>query len=104
MSGFKHAAVSVVPNASRVRGQLLHIGPDRGGRGSLWEVKVKEARDVPGMPNFAVAHVGKAINIYVHPELKSPLKAGDTLEARVAYRGDERGGEFAIVDDDVRRL
>jgi hypothetical protein len=103
VSGFK-AGVSVVPNASRVRGQLVRIAPDRGGRGSFWKVAVRETHDIPGMPNFAAAHVGKTINIYVHPELKSALKKGDDLEARVAYRGDERGGLFALVEDDVRRL
>jgi hypothetical protein len=103
MTEFKRAGISAVPNASRVRGQLLRISSDTGGRGSFWEIAVHEASDVPGMPNFAAAHIGKTITVYVHPELKHGFKQGDAVEAQVAYRGDERGGQFALVEDDVQK-
>ncbi|MBI1743122.1 hypothetical protein HYR54_08665 [Candidatus Acetothermia bacterium] len=94
----------VTPNASRVRGQLVRIVPDPSGRGSLWEIAIDRAQDVEGLPNFAQAYVGKTIQVYVHPELKLVLNIGDTLQARIAFRGDERGGQFVLIEDDASKL
>lgn len=94
----------VVPNASQIRGRLLQIRPEPDGRGAVWEVAVDEAHDVDGMPNFARELVGRPIQVYVHPELRPAVTESDPLEARVTYRGDERGGRFVVVGDELRKL
>ncbi len=104
MSGFQPSGVPVVPNASQVRGRLLRIKPEPGARGFVWEIAVYEARDIEGLPNFAKAHVGKIIQVYVHQESHRDLAEADSVEARIAFRGDERGGRFVLIEDDVRKL
>lgn len=104
MPGHQPAGVPVVPNASQVRGRLIRIKPEPGERGSVWEIAVEEARDVEGFPNFAQAHVGQIIQVYVHPSIQHELAETDRMEARLAFRGDERGGRFVLIDDDVRKL
>lgn len=94
----------MVPNASRVRGRLIGIEPEPDGNGANWEIALDEAQDVDGLPNFARAYTGQVIQVYVHPELQTDVSEKDRLEARVSYRGDERGGRFALVEDDVRKL
>jgi hypothetical protein len=94
----------VVPNAGYVQGKLVAVEPDPAGTGSVWQIAVHEARDVPGLPNFAASSIGKTIAVYIHPELKADVDVGATLQARVTYRGDERGGRFALIEDDVRRI
>lgn len=96
--------VSVVPNASRVRGTLLAVRPNVSGRGYLWDIAVEQTFDVEGLPNFVAPQVGKTIHAYVHPRLRSPVHTGEALEARIAFRGDERGGRFVLVEDDVRPI
>ncbi len=104
MPEFQRSGVPVVPNASLVRGRLERIEPEPGGSGSVWEIGVDGSDDVEGMPNFTRTRVGQKIQVYVHPQFPRTLKAKDTVEARVAYRGDERGGRFVLVDDQVRKL
>jgi hypothetical protein len=94
----------VVPNASRVHGKLVHIRPDPAGDGAIWELAVAEALDVDGLPNFVATATGQTISVYVHAGLRTAFREADLVEARVAYRGDQRGGRFALVEDDVRRL
>ena len=48
--------------------------------------------------------MGKTIQVYVHPRLQSALAEKDILEARVAFRGDERGGRFVLTEDQVRKV
>lgn len=98
------AGISVVPNASQVRGMVKHIVPDGNGRGSIWEIAVDETCDVDGLPNFAQAYVGTTIHTYVHPKLHPPIAENDKVQARVAFCGDERGGRFVLIDDDIQRL
>ncbi len=98
------ASISVAPNASQVRGTLKHIMPEGSGRGSTWEIAVDEACDIDGLPNFAQAYVGTTIHTYIHPQLHFPIAENDKVQARVAFRGDERGGCFVLIDDDVQRL
>ena len=94
--------VPVVPNASRIRGRIVR--QTAGEEGALWEISLDTAEDVEGMPNFAHSYVGQTIQVHLHPTLKTSVKQGDSVEARVAYRGDERGGRFAIVGDDVKKV
>jgi hypothetical protein len=101
---FRPAGAQAKPNQSKVRGRLLGIKPEPDGYGSDWQIAVDDAQDVDGLPNFARSHVGQTISVYVHPELEHDLKENDEVEARVSYRGDERGGRFALVEDDVKKL
>jgi len=98
------ASISVVPNASQVRGTLKHIVPEGSGRGFTWEIAVDETCDIDGLPNFAQAYVGTTIHAYIHPRLHIPIAENDQVQARVAFRGDEHGGRFILIDDDIQRL
>lgn len=104
MTAFQSSGVPVIPNASKVRGRLIRIKPELGGRGSVWDIEVADAHDVEGLPNFAQAYVGKAIKVYVNTQLQHDLAESDELEARIAFMGDERGGRFVLIEDDVRKL
>ena len=104
MAAPRLSGAPVVPNAGKVIGRLLRITPEPTGHGSVWEIAVEDSRDVDDLPNFTKSHVGGAISVYVHPQLKHDLSETDRLEARVAFRGDERGGRFVLVDDDLRKL
>lgn len=98
------AAVPVAPNASQVRGIVARVTPEGDGCGSLWEIAVDETRDVDGMPNFAQPYVGTTIQTYIHPRLQTDVREKDRVQARVAFRGDARGGRFVLIDDDVHKL
>jgi hypothetical protein len=93
----------VRPNACRIRGKVLEIHPEPDNAGAVWDVALSEAQDVPGSPNFAANLVGRTIHLYVHPDLAEPVSAGDHVSATVSYRGDERGGRFAVVEDGAHR-
>lgn len=92
----------VVPNAGYVVGSLRRIVADPDG-GSVWTIAVEETRDIGNHPNFAKDRAGAALDVYVGPGLKKAFHEGDRIQARVVYRGDERGGRFALVDDDVKK-
>jgi len=100
----RFSGVAVIPNASRVRGRVLRVSAEPGGHGSVWDIAVETAHDIEGFPNFVKDHVGKTIQVYVHPRLQSALAEKDILEARVAFREDERGGRFVLTEDQVRKV
>jgi len=104
MSWDRPRSVPVVPNVAVVRGNFIGTEPSLDGDGSTWKIAVEESRDVEGMPNFVHPQVGKTIQVFVGS--KHPLDFGvnDALEARVAYRGDERGGRFVLMGSDIRKL
>jgi hypothetical protein len=104
MSGPRPAGVPAAPNASQIRGRLVGIEPNPEGPGSIWEIAIEEARDVEGMANFAQARVGQPIQVYVQPQLRHNLATADEIEARVTFRGDERGGSFFLIDESVRKV
>ena len=104
MAESRLSGVAVVPNASRVRGRLLRVSTESGSHGSVWDIAVEAAHDIEGLPNFVKDHVGKTIQVYVQPHVQSKLAEKDTLEARVAFRGDERGGRFVLSADKARKV
>jgi hypothetical protein len=104
MTGPLRSGVPAKPNEARVRGKLLRAAPAGDGRGSLWDLALDEAHDIEGLPNFARSYVGRTISVYAQRDLPAGAAASDRLEAHVAWRGDERGGRFVLVDDDVRKL
>lgn len=104
MDNYRSRGVPTAPNESIVCGELVEIGAGPDGMGSIWKVRVDDARDVGELPNFTRARVGETIMIYVHPEMRKEFKAGDTIEVNVSFQGDERGGAFFLMGEKVRKL
>lgn len=103
MSGPRPSGVPVIPNASVVRGRIVDVKPEPDGYGSVLGIAVDEARCLDGMADFVGEHVGETIRVYAHPELQVGVVEGAEIETRVTFRGDERGGRFALIDG-VREL
>jgi hypothetical protein len=105
VSDRKPLRVPVIPNEALVRGKLVSI-KTRGDGGSDFDIIVDNASDVSGYPNFAHSYIGQTIRLSVPPgvQFRDALKENNSIEARVAYRGDERGGRFNLVDDHIRKL
>jgi hypothetical protein len=104
MPGFRPAPAPVQPNASKVRGRLVQITPRPEGLGEVWAIAVDDVASVDGLLNFAEAHVGDVIAVYVNERLRHRFTEQDRLEARIAFRGDQRGGRFVLIKDNVRRV
>jgi len=96
-------AVPAVPNASKVRGKLLKAERDPDG-GWLWHVAMDDSQDVPGLPNFTRSYIGRVIDIYSRLSPSVIPHDGSRVEAKVSYRGDERGGLFLLSGDELRNL
>ncbi len=96
--------VPAAPNECVVRGKVASLGPAPEGEGRVLGLKIEEAEDVDGMPNFARTRVGQQINVFVPPGEAKGLKKGDRVEARVSYEGDERGGMFFLKEKGARKL
>jgi hypothetical protein len=92
-----------MPNAARIRGKILHILPEADGFGAIWEVAIRDVQDVPGFTNFARSYRGDTVSLFVNPGLQARATAHDRIAAKVAFRGDERGGRFVVLDDDLRK-
>src|SRR5436309_2217806 len=86
--------VSAIPNAGLVRGRFIGAQPEEWG--STWEIAVEESTDVEGMPNFVKPHIGQTIRVFVGDKAPTDVEVNDALQARVEYRGDERGGRFVV--------
>ena len=97
------ARAPVMPNAGRIRGQVVSVRPEADGRGTTWEVAIRDVQDVPGMANFARSYQGGTVALFVHPGLTGRAGVHDTITAKVAFRGDEHGGRFVVVDDDLHK-
>lgn len=82
---------------------IVGVKPEPDGFGSVLGIAVDEARGLDGMADFVGEHVGETISVYAHPELRIGVGEGVEIEARVAFRGDARGGRFALIDG-VREL
>jgi hypothetical protein len=96
--------VNAAPNESKIRGKIVKIDPGPEGLGSIWTIEVSETEDIDNLPNFARRYVGKLISVLVHPEMKKEIKEFDIIEAHLTFQGDERGGEFFLIDDKVRHV
>ncbi len=97
------ARVPVMPNAGRIRGQVVRIQPEPDGFGATWEVLVRDVQDVPGLANFARSYHGGTLPLFVHPGLQDRAAVHDSISAQVAFRGGERGGRFVVLDDDLHK-
>jgi hypothetical protein len=94
----------VMPNAGRIYGEILRILPEADGFGAICEVAVQEVQDVPGFTNFARSYCGRTIAVFLHPGLQQRAAVHDRIVAKVAFRGDEHGGRFVVLDDDFRKV
>jgi hypothetical protein len=92
-----------MPNAGRIRGEILHVLPEADRFGAVWQVAIRDVQDVPGFTNFARSYLGNTISLFVHPGLQDRATAHDRIAAKVAFRGDERGGRFVVLDDDLQK-
>lgn len=99
----KAYGVPAAPNESIVRGKVLRVQPAPGGVGTVWDVELKQAEDAGKLANLARSQVGQTLSIYVHPDLKVPIEAGDLIEARIFFEGDERGGAFFLKGQEVQK-
>ena len=100
----KPPSVPVVPNESIVQAQIVQITRDEDGQGWVWQSTVLSTRDVKGYPNFAQAYVGKHIEVYVQTTLRIRFSENDSFQAHIAYRGDERGGRFTLIENGIKKL
>lgn len=100
----KPPGVPVVPNQSIVQATIVQISRDPNGAGWVWQLTVLAAWDVKGYPNFVKAYVGKHIEVYVQETVKVKLSENDSFQARIAYRGDERGGRFTLIESGIRKI
>ncbi len=96
--------VSVVPNASKVRGVLLQIKPEPDGWGSVWELALNNTCSIPELPNFVNDYVGRIIEVFVPPRPRHNVKERDEIEAKVAFRGDEKSGRFVLVEGEAHKV
>jgi hypothetical protein len=101
---YKPDAVRAAPNESRIRGRIINVAPGPEGVGQVWKVKVEGAEDVGPVANFGRGRVGEVISVLVHPYLKKRFSKSDLIEARVSFQGDEAGGDFFLMGEDIRRL
>jgi hypothetical protein len=96
--------VPSAPNEAVIRGSILRVLPGPEGVGCVWEVEVRETDEVRGQRNFARAHLGKSISLFIPPDFPGSFRAGDRIEARIFFQGDERSGGFFLKDGAVRPL
>ena len=67
--------------------------PDRAGDAVIC-LRVRQARSVTGMPDFVSSEVGRSIDVVVRRGRQLDLQAGSTVQLKISYEGDERGGGF----------
>ena len=83
-------------------GQGPRVRPAPGGAAPFGTWRSKRRR-FGRLANLARSRVGESIPIYVHPDLKEKIQAGDLIEARIFFEGDERGGVFFSRVEHVHR-
>ena len=104
MSTLRPQGVPMIPNAALVHGKLLLIKSAQNNPGSIFEVQVDKSDDVSNLANFAKSYIGKSIQVFVHPQLIHNLSIGDDVELQVSYRGDERDGQFSLINDHAKKI
>jgi hypothetical protein len=84
-----------VENHSLVSGKVILVAayPKNSTR-VLIRLSVTVSAPVENFRSFTSDKVGQEIEILVDPALASSVKAGDSIQLKVSYRGDEFGGNF----------
>jgi hypothetical protein len=96
----QQSQVPVAPNASDVSGTVVAVEPEPGGWGTV-VVAIDEASDVGAFPNFVRPHIGQTIRVAVPPRAARDVPETGPIQARIAFRGDERGGRFVVIAPDA---
>jgi hypothetical protein len=104
MNPTKPSPAPAAPNECLILGRIAKVDPAPGGVGTVWSVELEGTTDLPGAPNFARRASTSVIRVLVHPGLKETFEPEAVVEARVSYQGDERGGAFFLMGQDVRRV
>lgn len=65
--------------------QILHV---------LW-LKIEEAQDIPGKPNFVERHLGEILRVLTKESL-SPYLFGRRIKGHIQLAGDEHGKRYWI--------
>jgi hypothetical protein len=96
--------VQAAPNESKIQGKIVKINKDTESMSQVWDVKIEKSVDVKGMPNFTKSRLGNSVKIYLPLDIKGKFKKGDLIEASVTFQGDEAGGVFFAVDDEIQKV
>ncbi len=101
-------AAPVAPNQTLLKGTIgcvwevqastLNIQPEM--PIYIAEVEIVEANDVAGFMNQLTGQTGQTIKIFSKTPIP-PDVSGQTIEVEVAFRGDETGGNYWVVGDQL---
>ncbi len=87
--------VPAIKNYSLVAGSVTKIEPDASNSAVLrLTLNVTSSSHVEGFASFTDDKVGQEMVILVDSSLVGAAAAGDPVQVKVTYRGDERGGSF----------
>ena len=108
--GASPVPVPAAPNASIVTAWVLEyrsvdpstLGIAPGQVVYAWALCVLDSEDVPDRANFTRNYVGRVLHAYSRQPVASAARQA-AVRARVAFRGDERGGHFWIEAFTVRQ-
>ncbi len=90
-----NSRVPAIKNFSLVSGKVVGVAPDASNPAVVRvTVSVVSTSQVEGFPSFTDDKVGKEIEILLDSSLASTVAAGDSVQVKVSYRGDESGGSF----------
>jgi len=95
--------VTSAPNASKISGKIVEVSDLRDAEGCVWKIKINDSLSVDDLPNFAAAHSGETISVYVTAETAKKFKKNDLVEACIFFQGDERSGAFFLSNNEVRK-
>lgn len=90
----KESSVMVVENNSLVTGRVERLNVKEPPPYSL-KLKIISSEDIDGLANFTKQRVGQTIEVFSNQK-PSPSLPKKTIQGRVSYSGDERGGRFWI--------
>ena len=87
--------VQVTPNASVATGEIESVSslPDRA-QDAVICLHVRQAESVAGVSDFVSSEVGRSIDVVVRRGRQLDLQTGSTVQLKISYEGDERGGGF----------
>ncbi len=87
--------VPAIKNFSLVSGSVTSVTPDDSNSAVVHvKVNVISTSHVESFPSFTDDKVGQEIEILLDSSLASTVAAGDSVQVKVTYRGDESGGSF----------
>lgn len=87
--------IQVTPNASLAIGTIETVStiPNRTQDAAIC-LSIRQADAIAGMPDFVTAEIGQSINVVVRRGRQLDLREGSTIQLKISYEGDERGGGY----------